>query len=142
MLESTGGAMLWAAGQSRTSAVSNAAKALSVPLLAAVGFRLGGLPGLLLGFAAADLVRYAVTAAALHRAGCPVLRYDLPLTALIALTALPALWLGQSAGGSWKWLQLAGSVAAVVGAWSGLLLTAWLRRPPRAQGPGLVKKAP
>jgi O-antigen/teichoic acid export membrane protein len=127
MLESTGGAVLWAAGQSRTSAVSNAAKALTVPLLATAGFYLGGLPGLLLGFAAADLVRYAVTAVALHRFGCPVLSYDLPLTALIALTALPSLWLGQWLGGPWKWLQLGVSVGAVVLTWSGLLLGAWLR---------------
>ncbi len=112
-------------GRSRTSALSNAAKALAVPVLAAAGFWLGGLPGLLLGFVAADLVRYAVTASALHRLGFPVLRYDVPLTVLILLVGLPALWVSHWASPR-PWPQLAVGVVAVVLPWAGLL-AGWFR---------------
>ncbi len=98
VLESIGGAVLWATGQPRVSAFSNGAKTLALPVLLPLGYWLDDIPGMIVGFVAGDLVRYAVTAWALYRQGLPVVRYDLSLTLFIAAASIVAMMVGQ-----WLW---------------------------------------
>jgi O-antigen/teichoic acid export membrane protein len=99
MLEILIDAKLWGLGKANVSAVSNFAKVLALPLLAVLGYWLAGIEGLIVGFAASDLVRYAVSVWYVRRYHrVPVLRYDVSLTILIVTVSTIAL-----AAGEWLW---------------------------------------
>jgi len=99
ILEANAGSVLFARGQAHISAASNAAKAATLFALVPAGFAFGGLSGLILGFIAGDVVRYLVTALAVRRRGLPVLRHDLPLTALVFVLGFGAGRLVESLWG-------------------------------------------
>jgi O-antigen/teichoic acid export membrane protein len=95
MLEVLVDALLWGLGRAKVTAVSNAIKVLSLPVLAPLGYFLGGLEGMVLGFVATDFVRYGVSMWYIRRRGAPILRYDLALTLLIGVVSLAGLAAGQ-----------------------------------------------
>jgi O-antigen/teichoic acid export membrane protein len=129
MLEAAASTALLAVGHSRGPALSNGTKALALVVLLPGGYLLSGLPGLLGGLVAADLVRYAVTLAALRRQGLCVLRHDLVLLACaagvsgVAFFASGHPWLPE---GSWARLGVAAGVTVVL--WAGFLLAVRPRR--------------
>jgi O-antigen/teichoic acid export membrane protein len=94
MLEVLIDAMLWGLGRANVTAFSNAAKALSLPVLMGLGYLAGGVEGLVVGFVATELVRYGVSAWYIRRQGAPVVRYDAALTLLIAVVSLVGLAAG------------------------------------------------
>ena len=73
-----------ALGHTRTLALAQAARLACVPVFLFGGFELAGLPGLVLGVAAAEAVRYAVVAAALRRSGVTAVPEDAGVTLLAA----------------------------------------------------------
>jgi O-antigen/teichoic acid export membrane protein len=95
MLELLIDALLWGLGRAKVTAFANAAKALSLPILASLGYFLGGMEGMVVGFVATDLVRYGVSAWYIRRQGAPILRYDVTLTLLIGVVSLAALAAGR-----------------------------------------------
>jgi O-antigen/teichoic acid export membrane protein len=139
ILEHTEDSFLWAFGQSRVSALSNAAKVLSLPVLAPLGYWLGSLAdspleGLIVGFVSTQLVRYVVTAAYIHRLGMPVFRWDLVLTVLVGATAAlgwysgTLLWPERTSRDLLRlWLQFGTQGLVVVLCWAALFGAAWSR---------------
>ncbi|WP_439621375.1 oligosaccharide flippase family protein [Gemmata sp.] len=115
-----------ALGHTRTLALAQAVRLACVPVFLFAGFELAGLPGLILGVAAAEAVRYAVIAAALHRAGVTAVLEDAGVTLLAAaLFGLYVLAEGAvGAAGGRVALPLAAGVvltavwAAVYAAWA------------------------
>lgn len=95
LLEVLVDALLWGLGRPSVTALSNVAKALAVPVLASLGYLLGGLEGMIVGFVATDLVRYGVSAWYIRRQGAPILRYDVTLSLLIAAVSLSGLTAGR-----------------------------------------------
>jgi O-antigen/teichoic acid export membrane protein len=137
MLEAAEGSVLWAMGRARASALSNAAKVLALLVLGPLGFWLGGFAGMVVGFAAADLTRYASTGWAVRRQGFPVLAVDLPITVGILVVSGTALLVGRLPGLAGRRFEcLAAEAGVVILAWSGMLLAAWLwgRVPRRLRG--------
>ncbi len=96
MLETLIDALLWGLAKANVSAYSNLAKVLSLPVLATLGYWLHGIEGLIIGFAATDLVRYGVSVWYIRRhQGVPILRYDLCLSLLILAVSVAALLTGE-----------------------------------------------
>ncbi len=144
MLEMISGCLLWVHGNARTPALGMALKLLALPLCAWGGYWLAGLGGMILGLAAAELLRYGVVLWALRSQGLPILRYDLCLSAAIVLTCLAAgqtgglfAWSGEpppDGGGAFGgvspgWAQLLAEVLTVVVLWMGLAVAgrSWRR---------------
>jgi O-antigen/teichoic acid export membrane protein len=75
------GTALLAIGDSRSWAVSTAVKALVTTLACLAGHRIAGVPGLIIGGAAAALATYFLASWQLARHGVHVLRGDAPYTA-------------------------------------------------------------
>ncbi|MFW6049750.1 MAG: oligosaccharide flippase family protein [Myxococcota bacterium] len=96
VLESVNGALLLADGRSRAVAAAQGAKVLAMAALIPVGYGLGGFPGAIAGFAAADVFKYLASAWAVRAMGAPVWGQDAAFT--IALAASAALGLLARAG--------------------------------------------
>lgn len=93
---------LLALGKARALAVGQAVRLACLPGLLFAGYTAAGLPGLILGVAAGEAVRYAILARALARTGLGVVAADAALTAAAALVV----------GG---YLLIDGAAAATVG---------------------------
>jgi O-antigen/teichoic acid export membrane protein len=134
MLQTTSERVLMARRQTRLMALAYAAKLAVLPPLLFAGFRLGGLSGLILGFAAAEVSRYAFITWALRRQGFSVLLCDGILSLLIVgiagalLVAGPLVW-----GSSPKFLRLALETGAFLLLWS-LVFLAWRSRRNATEG--------
>lgn len=132
VLEATGGSILFALGRPRASALSNAAKVVTLLLLAPYAYlqaeEKGSILQLVPVFVIADFVRYLFTALAVRREGAAVLRYDFLLTAIVAVTSLAALMVGQLPYlEEMKWLRFFAEALTVTFLWSILALIAWAR---------------
>jgi O-antigen/teichoic acid export membrane protein len=132
MLEILIDAMLWGLAKAHVSGFSNLAKVLALAVLAPVGYWLYGVPGLIVGFVATDLVRYGVSMwYARQYYGAPILRYDLSLCLLIASVSLAALavgeWLGRDQNHDWTPLlfRFMTEAGVVVLMWGLILVIAW-----------------
>jgi O-antigen/teichoic acid export membrane protein len=134
MLEMLSGKILWVQGHTRIQAVGMGLKLLAVGPCAWAGYSLAGLGGMIVGFAAAELVRYAVTVLALRDQGLPILRYDLGFTAGIALTWAAATHAGwHFARADERVVRVVVEVSTVVVFWLGLAAVARWRFPTLAR---------
>jgi len=97
ILELTNGAAILARGQAKWLAASNMGKLASMLLLIPVGFHLDGFRGAVLGIVLSEVVRYLLSAYALHRLGLRGWPQDLLLTTWVGITA----WVG------WQTVQFA-----------------------------------
>lgn len=123
-LETLESAVLWTLGKTRAPALSNASKLIALAIFAPLGHWLDGFRGLLLGFVAADAVRYAATLWAIRRQGMALLRMDLALTALIGVSAALAAGAGMALGAGAEVTWTSRLVRAGVEA--GVVATIWL----------------
>jgi len=87
VLESTNSAALLARGQAHWTAANSAAKLLGMLALIPVGYALGGFPGAVAGLAISEVLKYAVSAFAVARAGLKGWPQDLRLTGWVLVTA-------------------------------------------------------
>lgn len=97
VLESTNGAVLLARGESHWTAASSGAKLLGMLALIPLGYVLGGFTGAVAGLALSEVLRYAVSAVAVTRAGLRGWPQELRLTA----------WVFASAAAGWFCARLA-----------------------------------
>jgi O-antigen/teichoic acid export membrane protein len=138
MLQTISGCLLWVVGNPRAYAASNVIKLLAIPVCAWGGHTLAGLEGMIGGFAAAELMRYGVMLLALRGQGLPILRYDLCLSAGIAVTCLAAAQAGLLfAKPGQKWLQFLVEAMAVAILWLGLAVLGRRRLLPLSVTSGL-----
>jgi O-antigen/teichoic acid export membrane protein len=132
ILQTSSEAALLAQGRTRQLAIGQAAKlALLLPLLV-LGHHFFGIFGVIAGYTLAEAARYVVLSAALAKQGLPVLRLDLLLTILIALSAVLAIVLGpylEIAGGRFARFgsRCVGEAAIVTAFWA-LVLAVWWPR--------------
>jgi len=87
VLESTNGAALLARGQAHWTAANSAAKLLGMLALIPLGYALGGFPGAVAGLATSEILKYAVSAVAVARAGLRGWPQELGLTGWVLATA-------------------------------------------------------
>jgi O-antigen/teichoic acid export membrane protein len=125
-LETLESSVLWTLGRTRAPALSNAAKLAAMAVLAPLGHSLGGFKGLLVGFVLSDAVRYASTLWSLHRQGIAVVRVDLLLSALVAVSAAAAATVGVAIGSGngdrlGRFLQLSAEGGFVILFWSAVV---------------------
>ena len=97
MLESTNGAALLARGESHWVAASSTGKLVGMLVLIPVGYALGGFPGAVMGLAASEVLRYAVSAFAVGRAGLRGWPQEQKLTAWVIATSAVG-WLSARLG--------------------------------------------
>ncbi|HEY1376700.1 MAG TPA: oligosaccharide flippase family protein, partial [Gemmataceae bacterium] len=100
MLQSTGEAVLLARGQARLMAYGQVLKLAALVPLMAIGYQWGGLIGLVIGYAAAEALRYAAIAAAVRSLGQRLVWGDMALTVLVAATAGGFVWAGPELWGA------------------------------------------
>jgi O-antigen/teichoic acid export membrane protein len=128
LLEGCGNTLLLAAGQPHVNAVSNAAKAVTLPLFGLTGLALSGMKGMIIGFVMADAARYVVTAGALVRRGLPVLRLDGLFTLGVVIVTISAVLVGQLPGIADRiYLRLLAESLGVVFPWTIVLAFVWRR---------------
>jgi len=109
------GHALLAAGNSRAWAITNAVRAIIATAGCAIGFAIGGLPGLMIGGLFGPLAAYLVSAIQLSELGISVLRTDLPWTALgLVLGGIGAFGPRMAGADSARGLALRSLVATVV----------------------------
>ncbi|WP_439620700.1 oligosaccharide flippase family protein [Gemmata sp.] len=89
---------LLAVGQTRGVAAGQAARLLFVPGMLLGGYWAGGLPGLILGVACCEVVRYAVVALYLKHQGVRVYRSDAAVTLLAGLVLGAYVLVEEAAG--------------------------------------------
>ncbi len=120
MLETTNGAALLARGQANWIAASSAGKLVGMAVLIPVGYHFAGFPGAVLGLAASEILKYAVSAFAAARAGLKGWPQDLLLTSWVLATAGMGFLLASHAmREGWSSLTAACAVfAAVSAAWA------------------------
>jgi O-antigen/teichoic acid export membrane protein len=128
-LETLESSVLWTLGHTRAPALSNAAKLLALVAFVPLGQWMGGFRGLLLGFVAADAVRYVATLRALHRSGVALLRTDAYLSVLVVICAVSTvatgMAVGSGAGNRMGWLWRLAAEASVVAAFWLIVATLW-----------------
>jgi O-antigen/teichoic acid export membrane protein len=90
-LLNTGELVLLARGETALLAAGQFMRLTALPGLMAAGYRLAGVPGLVLGLAAAEALRYALLAVLVRRAGVGLVGFDALLTAGVALVAVGGL---------------------------------------------------
>lgn len=98
-LQYTNGAATLAAGRSDLTSAYSFAKLLGISALIPLGYWLYGFPGAVLGLAASDVFRYAVSLYGVRLIGLTGARQDLGLSARVAASALTS------------WLAVVGSIA-------------------------------
>jgi O-antigen/teichoic acid export membrane protein len=111
-------------GDTRGMAMGQLVRLLCVPGLLLGGYWLAGLPGLIVGVAAGELVRYAVLAVYLKRAGIRAYRADAALTVL-AGAMLGAYVLAEQAIGAHGWGALPTLAVVLQTLFWGALYVAW-----------------
>lgn len=122
-LADVNGHALLAAGNSRAWAVTNAVRAIVTTAGCALGFFLGGLPGLMIGGLFGTVAAYAVSTIQLSGLGISAVRTDLPWTAIgLALGGIGAFtpyWTGAESARGLAIRSLAATVVLLVpfGAW-------------------------
>jgi O-antigen/teichoic acid export membrane protein len=84
VLEAVNGAALLACGHPRAVAFAHGAKVLGMGVTIPLGYALWGFPGAIIGFAAADVLKYAVAAYSVTRLSLGSLGQDMALTAALA----------------------------------------------------------
>ena len=87
-LEITNGSALLALGRPKWVAAASAAKLAGMMLLIPLGMSLYGFRGAVLGFAASEIFRYAISALGTLTSGLRVYKQDLFLTLAVAITTL------------------------------------------------------
>jgi hypothetical protein len=117
LLEGTNGAALLAKGLARWTAAGSAGKLIGMLVLIPVGFVASGFPGALVGLAAAEMFRYAISAFAVRRQGLRGLRQDASITAMVGITSSIG-WLSA------RWIRGAGVPVALEATAVFLLVTA------------------
>lgn len=105
-LAGPGGSLLLALGRPRWLALANASKIAGIAALVPLGFAVGDFPGAVLGFASAELLRYAAVVVGARRVGIATVSQDLLVSLLAALAALAGLLAARS-------LEAAGQASAV-----------------------------
>lgn len=135
ILEANAGAILFAQGTPKVSALSNAMKVVCLAAFIPLGSWLDGLRGLVLGLVVGDLARYLTTAIALRRRGIRIVRTDLAWTAFVAAVGLGmhalggmAFPAGASPRASWQQLARFGMEGASVVLAGGLAVLGLWRR--------------
>jgi len=111
VLESTNGAALLARGEARWTAANSAAKLLGMLALIPLGYALGGFTGAVAGLAASEVLKYAVSAFAVARAGLKGWPQELRLTGWVLATGGLG-WLSASFAAHEGWSRL--GTAAIV----------------------------
>jgi len=91
MLETVNAAALLSLGQPKWLAFANMAKVIGMAVLIPVGFMTWGFTGAIVGFAAADVFKYVVSATATTRHRIGTWAQDFALTAGVLLAAVPGL---------------------------------------------------
>ncbi|OWK34163.1 Polysaccharide biosynthesis protein [Fimbriiglobus ruber] len=119
--------VLFAYGSPRTSAIANGVKLIALPGLATAGAHFASVPGMVVGFALADAVRYVFTLNYFRRECPSSVLEDCRLTLLLAVVtvaeAVAADQFGSSTSASIG--RLAGGAAIVSVVAGGLLFKAW-----------------
>ncbi len=119
ILECTNGSALLAMGRPRWVAAGNVMKLIGIAGLMILGYFLAGFPGAVGGLVAAELLKYATSAAGVHRQRLAGPAHDLAWSALTAAGATLGILLGQ-----WLGRRGAGDGAVVLSV-SGLLAIVW-----------------
>lgn len=128
MLQTTSERALEARGQTRFLAIGQILKLAVLPPLLASGFHYGGVNGMIMGLAAAEIGRYCLISWFVHCQGLPVFWCDFRLTMLLFVLTLTSHAVDQS----WwtvmpKWGRLFSQIFLVCVLWS-LSVTLWLGR--------------
>jgi O-antigen/teichoic acid export membrane protein len=131
VLDATYAAALLAQGRVGWMAASSAAKLGGIVALVPLGMHLGGFAGALAGLVLSDLLKYAVSAAAMAAARVRGLGHDLALSAAVAAVAYGAL-AAPGAGGAAA-TRLAVPALVVVAAWGAVGI--WALRRARSDAP-------
>jgi O-antigen/teichoic acid export membrane protein len=97
-LENSNSSAAMALGQPKWLAAANGAKVAGMAVLVPAGYLLGGFPGAIVGFAAADVFKYLLSAIGATRLGVGAWRQDLVLTAGIIAISGATLGLRRAAG--------------------------------------------
>ena len=97
VLEASNGAALLALGRANWVAAANGGKLVGLLILIPLGYALGGFPGAVLGFAAAELFKYAVSAWAAVRAQLPGRRQDILMTLAVAISSCAGAFAAHTA---------------------------------------------
>lgn len=121
VLAGPSGSALLAVGQPRWLAVANGAKVLGIAILVPAGFWVAEFRGAVVGFAAAEGLRYAALAAGAHGVGLGTVWRDLLVSVLLALAALVGLSTGDAVAvrGFGSPASLVGSLATTSALWMG-----------------------
>jgi O-antigen/teichoic acid export membrane protein len=90
--EATNSSALLACGQPRWVAAGNLGKLIGMFVFLPLGFRLGGFPGALLGYAASELPRYAVSTFGVYRRGLRTVTQDILFTAVVLASSAISYW--------------------------------------------------
>jgi O-antigen/teichoic acid export membrane protein/pSer/pThr/pTyr-binding forkhead associated (FHA) protein len=128
MAQGTRELTLLARGRTRALALGQGLRLLALPPLLLAGYAAAGITGVILGFAAAELLRYALNVWLTRGLGLSALAYDLVLPLLIVAVNFtdsrlgPALW-----GGAPHFLQFVFDGAFVTAVWGAAFL-AWRSR--------------
>jgi O-antigen/teichoic acid export membrane protein len=88
LIQATRNMALLAMGRTRAQALGHVLRLLSLPALMFSGAYLGGITGLILGFAASEFLRYMVNVYLVREQRGAVFQNDLPLSLLIVVTCV------------------------------------------------------
>ena len=123
MLITPGELLLLAHDRPRALAVGQGVRLACLPAFLFGGYTWAGVPGLILGVAAGELVRYAVVAAFVRRAGERVFGFDLALTAAAAVVVTVYLVVEPRVlGGAPLVVRAAAGAAGLTAFWCGVYL--------------------
>jgi O-antigen/teichoic acid export membrane protein len=86
--EATNSSASLAMGLPRWVAASNLAKLVGMLVLVPLGYHLGGFPGALIGYATAELFRYAASTMGVYRRGLPTVSQDLVFSAVVLVSSM------------------------------------------------------
>jgi O-antigen/teichoic acid export membrane protein len=117
-LEITNGSLLLASGESRFVAASGAGKLIGMLALIPLGHHFGGFPGAVAGYAAAELLRYAVSFSAVRSRGVAPLALDARLTLNAALAIGAGTLAVQLTDAQPAWLAACAVFLAVSAVWT------------------------
>lgn len=147
MLQGTRELILLSTGRTRALAIGHALRLLSLPPLLLAGYAWGGLPGMILGFAGAEFLRYALNVWLTRSLGLWHLLQDAALSLLIVVVSLASSRLGPVLAGEAPRLArfvlegafVAAAWAVVYAAWrlhaTGRLGALWARPLPEEASP-------
>ncbi len=139
MLQGTRELILLSTGRTRALAIGHGLRLLSLPPLLLAGYAWGGLPGMILGFAGAEFLRYLLNVWLTRRLGLWHLLQDAALSLLIVVVSLASSRLGPLLTGeaprlgrfAFEGAFVAAVWAAVYAAWrlyaNGRLGALWVR---------------